>query len=72
MCWERQEPRAQRAGLAGQELAATPSQTVGPYFSIGLTWGDGRFAVEDGTPGRIWIRGRVTDGNGEPVPDAVV
>src|SRR3954451_10748310 len=54
------------------ELAATPSQTVGPYFSIGLTWPDGRFAVEDGSPGRIWIRGRVTDGNGEPVPDAVV
>ena len=50
----------------------TPSQTVGPYFAIGLTWPDGQFAVEDGTPGRIWIRGRVTDGNGEPVPDAVV
>src|SRR3954447_17420368 len=53
-------------------LAATPSQTVGPYFSIGLTWPDGQFAVEDGTPGRIWIRGRLTDGNGEPVPDALV
>ena len=43
------------------ELEATPSQTVGPYFSIGLTWVDGQFAVEEGTPGRIWIRGRVTD-----------
>ncbi len=55
-----------------EALVPTPSQTVGPYFSIGLTWADGQFAVEDGTPGRIWIRGRVTDGNGEPVPDAVV
>jgi protocatechuate 3,4-dioxygenase alpha subunit len=55
-----------------KELGATPSQTVGPYFSIGLTWADGRFAVEEGTPGRIWIRGRVTDGNSEPVPDAIV
>jgi protocatechuate 3,4-dioxygenase alpha subunit len=53
-------------------LQLTPSQTVGPYFSIGLTWDDGAFVVPDGTPGAIWIRGRVFDGEGEPVPDAMI
>jgi protocatechuate 3,4-dioxygenase alpha subunit len=53
-------------------LAITPSQTVGPYFAIGLTWPDGPFVVDAGTSGAIWLRGRVLDGAGEPVPDAVV
>ena len=30
-------------------LPVTPSQTVGPFFSIGLTWEDGAFVVPDGT-----------------------
>ena len=50
----------------------TPSQTVGPYFSIGLTWEDGPFVVPEGTAGAFWVRGRVTDGEGEPVPDAMI
>jgi protocatechuate 3,4-dioxygenase alpha subunit len=53
-------------------LQLTPSQTVGPYFAIGLTWDDGPYVVEEGTEGAIWIRGQVTDGEGEPVPDAVI
>jgi len=50
----------------------TPSQTVGPYFAIGLTWDDGPYVVPEGTEGAFWIRGQVTDGEGEPVPDALV
>ena len=50
----------------------TPSQTVGPFFAIGLPWKDGPYAVPDGTPGAIWVRGRLTDGAGDPVPDAMV
>lgn len=53
-------------------LGVTPSQTVGPYFAIGLTWDDGPFAVPEGTEGGFWIRGGVYDGNGDPVPDAIV
>jgi len=54
-------------------LRATTSQTVGPYFQIGLA----RFCVDDltapGVPGeRIEIAGRVLDGDGEPIPDAVI
>jgi protocatechuate 3,4-dioxygenase alpha subunit len=53
-------------------LQLTPSQTVGPFYSIGLTWEDGPFVVPEGADGAFWLRGRVTDGDGEPVPDALV
>jgi protocatechuate 3,4-dioxygenase alpha subunit len=50
----------------------TPSQTVGPYFAIGMTWEDGPLAAPASMEGSFWIRGAVYDGNGEPIPDAVV
>jgi protocatechuate 3,4-dioxygenase alpha subunit len=50
----------------------TPSQTVGPYLSIGLTWDDGPEVVAADTPGAFWIRGEVRDGAGELVRDALV
>jgi protocatechuate 3,4-dioxygenase alpha subunit len=50
----------------------TPSATVGPYLAIGLTWPDGHWAAAEGTPGGFWIRGRVFDGAGDVVPDAMV
>jgi protocatechuate 3,4-dioxygenase alpha subunit len=28
--------------------------------------------VPESTPGAVWLRGRVLDGNGDPVPDALV
>ena len=53
-------------------LGLTPSATVGPYLAIGLTWADGPYAVPEGTEGAIWLRGRVFDGNGDLVPDALL
>jgi protocatechuate 3,4-dioxygenase alpha subunit len=50
----------------------TPSQTVGPFFSLGLPWEDGPFVVPDGTEGAIRVSGRVFDGAGEPVTDALI
>ena len=47
----------------------TPSQTVGPYFAIGLPWDVGPEAVPADAPGAIRIRGTVYDGEGTPVPD---
>ena len=47
----------------------TPSQTVGPYFAIGLPWPEGPHAVDPGTPGAFAIRGTIFDGAGAPVPD---
>jgi protocatechuate 3,4-dioxygenase, alpha subunit len=63
-------------------LKQTPSQTVGPFFAYGLTpeqYGypfralAGAVLVDDDTPGeRIRITGRVLDGEGNPVPDALI
>jgi protocatechuate 3,4-dioxygenase alpha subunit len=53
-------------------LPPTPSQTIGPFFAVGLPWPDGPDVVGDGTPGACWIGGRVLDGAGDPVPDALV
>jgi protocatechuate 3,4-dioxygenase, alpha subunit len=51
---------------------STPSQTVGPYLSIGLPWEDGPDVVPEGTAGEILIWGTVFDGAGEIVPDALI
>lgn len=53
-------------------LGLTPSQTVGPFFSHALPWPDGPYVVDAGTAGAFWLRGRVLDGAGDPVPDALV
>ncbi len=50
----------------------TPSQTVGPYFAIGLPWADGPHAVDPETPGAITITGTVYDGAGVPIPDHLI
>ena len=48
-------------------MPTTPSQTVGPFFAIELPYGDGPYVVAEGTPGAVWLRGRVLDGEGRPV-----
>ncbi|HEU5474080.1 MAG TPA: protocatechuate 3,4-dioxygenase subunit alpha [Actinophytocola sp.] len=53
-------------------LGLTPSQTVGPFFAHCLPWPDGPYVVDEHTPGAFWLRGRITDGAGEPVPDGLV
>ncbi|HEY6937804.1 MAG TPA: protocatechuate 3,4-dioxygenase subunit alpha [Terriglobales bacterium] len=54
-------------------LQATTSQTVGPFFSIGLTRLNRDNLSAPGVSGeRASIEGRVLDGNGEPVPDAIL
>jgi protocatechuate 3,4-dioxygenase, alpha subunit len=50
----------------------TPWQTIGPFFAVGLIWPDGAEVVPEGTPGAIRIGGRVLDGRGGPVADALV
>jgi protocatechuate 3,4-dioxygenase alpha subunit len=50
----------------------TPSQTVGPYFAIGLPWAGGPLVVPPDTPGAIAIAGTVYDGHGDPVRDSLI
>src|ERR1700739_3981451 len=52
---------------------STPSQTVGPFFSIGFAWMERSDLTKGATDGaRVAIRGRVLDGDGLPVPDALL
>jgi protocatechuate 3,4-dioxygenase alpha subunit len=55
-------------------MTFTPSQTVGPFFSFGLLVGRGLGPelVPRGSPGSLVLRGQVLDGEGAPVPDALV
>ncbi|SEO44954.1 protocatechuate 3,4-dioxygenase subunit alpha [Trujillonella endophytica] len=70
------QPRSGRrgSGFLTEPLrrGTTPSATVGPYLAIGLTWPDGEWAAAEGIAGGFWIRGRVFDGAGDVVPDAMV
>lgn len=50
----------------------TPAQTVGPYFALGLTRRPANRLVAEDAPGALRIVGRVLDGAGEPVNDALL
>jgi protocatechuate 3,4-dioxygenase alpha subunit len=55
------------------KLLPTPSQTVGPFLHIGLAWLTiDRLAAPDCPGQHVKIEGRVLDGDGQPVPDALV
>jgi protocatechuate 3,4-dioxygenase alpha subunit len=55
-----------------ERLVQTPSQTVGPFFSIGLCRAP-QNVIATTVPGeRIRIEGAVLDGAGAPVPDAML
>jgi protocatechuate 3,4-dioxygenase alpha subunit len=53
-------------------MAETPSQTVGPFFARALPYDQDRELAPAGHRGSIELHGRVLDGSGEPVPDALL
>jgi protocatechuate 3,4-dioxygenase, alpha subunit len=63
-----------------REDVITPAQTAGPFFAFCLTPAAYEYRqiftndlAADGVPGeRIRIEGRVFDGEGQPVPDAMI
>lgn len=50
----------------------TPSQTVGPFYGFGLPYDGGPDLVPAWHPQAISLRGTVYDGEGTPIPDALV
>src|SRR5277367_6710174 len=56
------------------DLTPTPSQTGGPYLHLGLTDAHSISRIAgDGAKGqRVWLTFRVLDGEGAPVPDAMI
>jgi protocatechuate 3,4-dioxygenase alpha subunit len=53
-------------------LTATPGQTIGPFFGYALPFERSNELVPPGSAGAIRLHGVVTDGNGAPVPDALL
>lgn len=56
-----------------EDLQASASATVGPFFHIGLTWLNAAELAGPAVEGeRVALHGRVLDGDGRPVDDAVL
>jgi protocatechuate 3,4-dioxygenase, alpha subunit len=54
-------------------LFTTASQTVGPFFHIGFDWLYLNDLTAAGVSGeRVTISGKIVDGDGKPVPDAII
>jgi protocatechuate 3,4-dioxygenase alpha subunit len=54
-------------------MYTTSSQTIGPYLHIGMTWAvNPDFAGPNVKGERISVSGRVVDGDGKPVNDAML
>ncbi|MFI1393466.1 protocatechuate 3,4-dioxygenase subunit alpha [Streptomyces sp. NPDC020681] len=50
----------------------TPSQTVGPFYGYALPFPGGGDIAPAGHPDTLTLHGYVRDGNGDPVPDALL
>jgi protocatechuate 3,4-dioxygenase alpha subunit len=53
-------------------LPRTPSQTVGPFYSIGLTQAPQNELADRSDPAAMRVIGVLVDGEGTPVPDGMV
>jgi protocatechuate 3,4-dioxygenase alpha subunit len=56
----------------GASLTPTPGQTVGPFFGYALPFPGGHELVPPSHPGALRLHGTVYDGDGAPVPDALI
>ena len=52
--------------------APTPGQTVGPFFGYALPYDGDHELVPPARPEAVRLHGRVLDGAGQPVPDALL
>ncbi|WP_369363058.1 protocatechuate 3,4-dioxygenase subunit alpha [Streptomyces sp. CG4] len=55
-----------------EQVPPTPSQTVGPFYGYALPFRGGEDIAPLGHPDTITVHGYVTDGAGNPLPDALV
>ncbi len=59
-------------GIEAANAKRTPSQTVGPFFHEALRWKDGGLVTFSEPGERVVLHGRLLDGAGNPVADALV
>ncbi|WP_329310086.1 protocatechuate 3,4-dioxygenase subunit alpha [Streptomyces sp. NBC_01262] len=50
----------------------TPSHTIGPFYGHALPFPEGGQVAPAGHPGAINVHGYVYDGDGAPIPDALI
>ncbi|MGA4879602.1 protocatechuate 3,4-dioxygenase subunit alpha [Streptomyces lydicamycinicus] len=60
------------AGAPAGPLAPTPAQTIGPFYGYALPFPGGGQIAPAGHPGTVTVHGCVRDGEGAPVPDALL
>lgn len=65
-------PAPTPAGVPAKTHEPTPGQTVGPFFAYGTTFPKQHQVAFPHSPGAIVLSGRVLDGAGNPIPDAMV
>ncbi|WP_250009956.1 protocatechuate 3,4-dioxygenase subunit alpha [Actinoplanes sp. M2I2] len=53
-------------------MTFAPGQTVGPFFHLGLPFEAGNLLVPASHPDAVRLHGRVVDGEGAGVPDALI
>ena len=58
--------------LTASDLAATPGQTIGPFFGYALPYPGDRELVPWGSAGSVRLHGYVYDGEGNGIEDALL
>jgi len=56
----------------GQPIPGTAGQTIGPFFAFGLPYEGGNEIAHPWSPGAIVLSGTVYQGDGNPIPDAML
>jgi protocatechuate 3,4-dioxygenase alpha subunit len=54
------------------QAAITPAQTVGPFYGYALPFARGGEIAPQGDPRTVTVHGTVRDGEGRPIPDALL
>jgi len=55
-----------------EQVLPTPSHTVGPFYGYALPFRGGEDIAPAGHPGTVTVHGYVYDGEGNPLPDALL
>ncbi len=58
--------------MSADDLIATPGQTVGPFFHYAMPYPGDIELVPPGRADAVRLHGQVLDGDGAPVPDALI
>jgi len=58
--------------MSEASLVPTPGHTIGPFFGYALPYAGGDTLAPPHHPAAVRLHGVVSDGNGDPVPDALI